>query len=71
MGLINGVILRMNKILLIAYIILLSIALIGWISNIIKLSNCDFEEPYRAEVMHTVGLIPIVGAFTGYMDFGR
>jgi len=34
-------------------------------------SECDFQPSYKAEVIHTVGLIPIVGAFTGYMDFGK
>ena len=43
----------------------------GWVKNLIKLSNCDFESPYKAEVVHTVGLIPIVGAVVGYMDFGE
>ena len=43
----------------------------GWVKNIIKLSECDFEPSYKAEVIHTVGLVPIVGAFTGWMDFGK
>jgi hypothetical protein len=43
----------------------------GWIKNIVKLSNCDFEAPYKCEVIHAVGIIPPVGAVTGYMDFGK
>lgn len=43
----------------------------GWVKNLLSLADCDFESPYKAEVVHTVGLIPIVGAFTGYMDFGK
>ena len=44
---------------------------IGWVKNLIKLTECDFESPYKAEVIHTLGLVPIIGAFTGYMDFGK
>ncbi len=44
---------------------------VGWVKNIIKLSDCDFEPSYKAEVIHAVGIIPIVGAFTGWMDFGK
>jgi hypothetical protein len=45
---------------------------VGWIKDIIKLSNCDFKEPYKAEVIYGVGaVIPFVGAVTGWMDFGK
>ena len=44
---------------------------IGWVKNLIKLTECDFESPYKAEVIHTLGLIPVIGIFTGYMDFGK
>lgn len=43
----------------------------GWVKNVVKLASCDFEAPYKAEVIHSVGLIPIVGIFTGWMDFGK
>lgn len=44
---------------------------IGWVKNIIKLAECDFEAPYKAEVIHAVGLVPIVGAVVGYIDIGK
>ena len=43
----------------------------GWAKNLIKLTECDFDSPYKAEVIHTLGLIPVIGIFTGYMDFGK
>lgn len=43
------------------------IGLIGWAMNIVKLIQCDFDAPYKAEVIRTVGLIPPVGAITGYL----
>ena len=44
---------------------------IGWVKNIIKLTRCDFEAPYKAEIIHGIGLIPPVGMVTGWMDVGR
>ena len=44
---------------------------VGWIQNIIKLSECDFEAPYKAEVIHTIGILPPVGIFTGWLDLGK
>ena len=37
----------------------------------IILTECDFEAPYKAEVIHAVGIISPVGAITGWMDFGK
>jgi len=51
--------------------ILVIIMLVGWVKNVIKLSECDFEAPYKAEVIHTIGLLPIVGAITGWIDVGK
>jgi hypothetical protein len=52
-------------------VILFLVAGVGWGKNIIKLSNCDFQPPYRAEVIHTMGLIPLIGAVTGWLDLGE
>ncbi len=46
-------------------------AVTGYVKNVIKLAECDFQAPYKAEVMHAVGIIPPIGMFTGYMDFGK
>lgn len=43
----------------------------GWIANLIKLVNCDFEAPYKCEVVHLAGLIPPVGMIVGWMDVGK
>jgi hypothetical protein len=47
------------------------IGTIGWCKNIYKLTQCDFEAPYKAEVIHTVGIIPVVGWITGWLDLGK
>lgn len=44
----------------------------GWLSSIYKLSECDFEAPYKAEVVYGIGIaVPPLGAVIGYMDFGK
>jgi len=55
----------------IVYIFLLVFVLIGWTKNIYKLASCDFKAPYKAEIIHGIGVVPAVGAVTGWMDFGK
>lgn len=53
------------------YLIVILVIGTGWVKNLIKLSDCDFEAPYKAEIIHGVGIIPIIGMVTGWMDFGK
>jgi len=60
------------KTIIITYSIYFAIAifgLIGWIKNISKLIDCDFEPSYKSEVLRIIG-IPMapMGAVIGYMD---
>ena len=55
----------------IIFLLLFIVGGVGWVKNIIKLAECDFDAPYKAEVVHAVGLVPLVGAVTGYLDVGR
>ena len=43
--------------------------LVGWIMNIYKLTQCDFDVPLKPEVIRYIG-IPVfpLGAIIGYMD---
>ena len=50
---------------------MVSVCFIGYFVNIYKLVSCDFEAPYKCEALHAAGLVPVVGVFTGYMDFGK
>jgi len=46
--------------------------LIGWVMNIVKLCKCDFDRPYKAEVIRAVGAaVPPVGGIVGWMDLGK
>lgn len=65
---------KIKSIFIIWFIIYASIIIFGitgYIKNVIKLSECDFEHPYKAEVIHIVGLIPPVGAITGWLNIGN
>ena len=43
--------------------------LFGWGSNIYKLTKCDFEAPYKSEILRGIGIaVPPVGAVCGYLD---
>jgi hypothetical protein len=39
-----------------------------WIGNTIKFINCDFQPPYKGEVIHAAGFIPGVSIFTVWND---
>ena len=60
-----------SKKTLVIICLILAVIGTGWIMNLAKLSNCDFEAPYKAEIIHTVGLIPPIGAVTGWMELGK
>ena len=57
------------KILFVLVIILvIFLGSVGYVKNIIKLVNCDFKSPYKAEAVYGAGtFIPVVGAVTGYI----
>ena len=44
------------------------LAVVGYFKNIYELTQCDWEAPYKCEAIHAVGVIPVVGVFTGYMS---
>lgn len=40
----------------------------SWAGNIYKLASCDFEAPYKSEIIHTIGLLPGVSLVTVWFD---
>jgi hypothetical protein len=45
--------------------------IVGYFKNIVKLVNCDFEAPYKTEIVRGVSLVPLIGMITGYMTIGE
>lgn len=48
--------------------IFIVLSITGWVKNIIKLTKCDFERPYKAEIIHGIGLFPPIGAVCGWIN---
>ena len=44
---------------------------VSWGANLVKLTECDFESPYKCEVIRGIGVAPLapVGVITGFMNF--
>jgi hypothetical protein len=55
------------KLIISIWVLIVFIGFIGWVKNLVKLSDCNFEAPYNCEIIHSVGLIPPVGAITGWL----
>ena len=66
----KGVVMKLKNIFIIQIIILMIVG-VGWVKDIIKLTNCDFKPPYKAEVVYTIGLVPPIGMVTGWLDVGK
>lgn len=51
-------------------LILITIVLmLGWFVNIIRFFQCDFDTPFREEVVRGVGIfVPPVGGVVGYIN---
>jgi hypothetical protein len=41
---------------------------VTWVMNLVKFSECDFEAPYKCEIIHGAGLIPMAAWVTAWMD---
>jgi hypothetical protein len=44
---------------------------IGWSMNLYKLTQADFEAPYKTEIIRVAGLFPLIGMVTGHMTIGE
>lgn len=45
------------------------ICAIGWVSCIVRVVQCDWQAPYKAEVIYSVSILTVVPAFVvGYMN---
>ncbi len=49
-------------------VFLMTFGSIGWVINLIKLVNCDFEPNWKEEILRGIGLIPFIGDFMGYFN---
>jgi hypothetical protein len=40
------------------FLVLWGYGLVSWIINLVQLLYCDFQEPWKDEIVHIVGLFP-------------
>ena len=44
----------------------------GYVWNIIRFAQSDFESPWKSEIVHGVGIVvPPVGVVCGFIDCGK
>jgi len=49
-------------------IVVLSIVFSGSCVCLVKLTKCDFEAPYKEEILYGVGIVPPFGVVIAFMD---
>jgi hypothetical protein len=59
---------NLKKIIIIQLVVFLWFAA-SWGVNLYKLTKCDFGAPYKAEIVHAVGLFPPAGLVTCWFSF--
>lgn len=57
----------MTKAIIVLYIGVVLLGLTGWVKDIVKLVHCDFQAPYKCEVIYGVGVTP-AGAIIGWLN---
>jgi hypothetical protein len=63
---------EVNGFVAIVYIFIMVVFITGYVKNIVKFVQSDFDAPYKSEVIHGAGIIaPPLGVIFGYCDFGK
>lgn len=45
--------------------------IVSWCYNLVELTECDFEAPYKCEAVHGIGLFPPAAVVTAWIDVGK
>ena len=53
------------------YYVVLLFLLIGYVKDIIHLIHCDFNAPYKAEIIYGIGACSGLGGILGWINFGK
>ncbi|MDD4352557.1 MAG: hypothetical protein PHU71_06320 [Candidatus Gracilibacteria bacterium] len=56
------------ELLMVFWILLSLTGVVGYVKNIVRFVNCDFQPAYKAEVVYGIGLIPPIGCITGWIS---
>lgn len=62
----------LENIFILCILILLIMAPIGYAMNLYGFFTCDFQAPYKAEVIRGIGVVnPAIGCITGWINLGQ
>jgi hypothetical protein len=59
---------RVAKVTALVYLGVILFVITCWVWNLVTLVNLDFEAPYKAEIVHGVGLVPVISCVTVFLD---
>ncbi len=58
---------KIFRTLVVVAVLIVALAIGGWVANVVKLCQCDFDTPLKAEVIRGVGIVVVpVGIIAGY-----
>lgn len=57
----------MKSIEIIVIIVICHVPIV-WVWNMAKLFSCDFEPNYKCEIVHGIGILPLVSLVTVFAD---
>jgi len=49
-------------------LVIATVLLLAWVLNFVKFVNCDFESPYKCEVIHAIGIFTPGSIVTVWFD---
>lgn len=53
---------------LLIVILIMAACVYGYIACIVKVCTCDWQAPYKAEVVYTIGVVTGTGIIIGYLN---
>ena len=53
----------------IIFVLVVVVGFGSWVTNLVKFTNCDFESPYKCEVIHGAGVfVPPLSVITAWFS---
>jgi len=53
---------------IVVYVLIVLVLFVGWVINLVRFFQCDFEPSYKAEIIRGIGIVAApVGGVVGYI----
>lgn len=56
---------------LLLIVVLVIFAGVSWVANLIHFVGCDFSAPFKAEILHGIGLVTPICVVTAWLNLGQ